>query len=113
MRNPDSATAFKQQIKDGTLPLTIAAMNVDSDESVNECIDGILGENGSIDVLVNNAGIERHGSIEELTMADFKDVMETNYFGREQTGNRHHYQRSQLRIADYGRRLCFYKEYCR
>jgi NAD(P)-dependent dehydrogenase (short-subunit alcohol dehydrogenase family) len=36
---------------------------------------------GSIDVLVNNAGIEKHGAIEELTLTDFKDVMETNYFG--------------------------------
>jgi NAD(P)-dependent dehydrogenase (short-subunit alcohol dehydrogenase family) len=35
----------------------------------------------SIDVLVNNAGIERHGSIEELPMSDFKAIMETNYFG--------------------------------
>ncbi len=32
-------------------------------------------------MLVNNAGIERHGSIEELTMEDFKFIMETNYFG--------------------------------
>jgi NAD(P)-dependent dehydrogenase (short-subunit alcohol dehydrogenase family) len=81
MRNPDGAAAFKQQIKEESLPITIAAMDVDSDESVKQCIDGILRENGSIDVLVNNAGIERHGSIEELTMTDFKDVMETNYFG--------------------------------
>ena len=34
-----------------------------------------------IDVLVNNAGIERHGSIEEAPMEDFRAVMETNYFG--------------------------------
>ena len=81
MRNPDEATAFKQQIKDGSLSITIAAMDVDSDESVKQCIDGILQNNGSIDVLVNNAGIEQHGSIEDLTMADFKAVMETNYFG--------------------------------
>jgi NAD(P)-dependent dehydrogenase (short-subunit alcohol dehydrogenase family) len=81
MRSPESANAFKQQIKDEALPITIAAMDVNSDESVKQGIDGILSENGSIDVLVNNAGIERHGSIEELTMADFKDVMETNYFG--------------------------------
>ena len=44
-------------------------------------IEAILKENGPVDVLVNNAGIERHGSIEELDMADFKAIMETNYFG--------------------------------
>jgi NAD(P)-dependent dehydrogenase (short-subunit alcohol dehydrogenase family) len=32
-------------------------------------------------VLVNNAGVERVGSVEELSMADFRAVMETNYFG--------------------------------
>jgi NAD(P)-dependent dehydrogenase (short-subunit alcohol dehydrogenase family) len=32
-------------------------------------------------VLVNNAGVERAGSVEELPLADFKAVMETNYFG--------------------------------
>jgi NAD(P)-dependent dehydrogenase (short-subunit alcohol dehydrogenase family) len=32
-------------------------------------------------VLVNNAGIERNGSIEELPLAEFRAVMETNYFG--------------------------------
>ena len=61
--------------------ITISAMDVDSDESVKKGIDAILQENGPIDVLVNNAGIEHHGSIEELDMADFKSIMETNYFG--------------------------------
>jgi NAD(P)-dependent dehydrogenase (short-subunit alcohol dehydrogenase family) len=36
---------------------------------------------GGIDVLVNNAGIERMGSVEETSLADFRAVMETNYFG--------------------------------
>ena len=33
------------------------------------------------DVLVNNAGIERAGFGEELPLAEFRAVMETNYFG--------------------------------
>lgn len=81
MRNPETATALMQIIKEESLSITIAAMDVDSDESVKKCMDAILLENGTIEVLVNNAGIERHGSIEELQMADFKSVMETNYFG--------------------------------
>ena len=81
MRNPLMANAFKQQIKDESLPIHISAMDVDNDESVKRGIDAILKENGTIDVLVNNAGIERHGSIEELDMIDFKAIMETNYFG--------------------------------
>lgn len=81
MRNPESATAFKQKIKEESLTIVISEMDVDSDESVKRGIDAILQENGPIDVLVNNAGIERHGSIEELDLSEFKSIMETNYFG--------------------------------
>ncbi len=81
MRNPEKATDFKQKIKAESLAITISAMDVDSDTSVKKGLNAILKEVGSIDVLVNNAGIERHGSVEELSMKDFKDVMETNYFG--------------------------------
>jgi NAD(P)-dependent dehydrogenase (short-subunit alcohol dehydrogenase family) len=81
MRNPERATAFQQKINDESLDISISAMDVDSDESVREAIDAILGENGSIDVLVNNAGIERHGSVEELSMEEIIAIMNTNYFG--------------------------------
>ena len=36
---------------------------------------------GSIDVLVNNAGVGVHGSVEELPLAEFRRAMETNFFG--------------------------------
>ena len=81
MRNPDTAAALKQKIEQESLPIIISRMDVDSDESVKQCIDNIQQENGPVDVLVNNAGIERHSSIEELDMSEFKAVMETNYFG--------------------------------
>ena len=81
MRNPETAADLKQKIKEESLTIIISKMDVDSNESVKQCIDDILQENGPVDVLVNNAGIERHNSVEEISMADFKAVMETNYFG--------------------------------
>jgi NAD(P)-dependent dehydrogenase (short-subunit alcohol dehydrogenase family) len=48
-------------------------MDVDSDRSIEECFAAIHGRGEEIDVLVNNAGIERDGSIEEccgLSRAD-------------------------------------------
>lgn len=56
-------------------------MDVDSDKSVSEAVGQIIAQYGPLDVLVNNAGIERRGSVEELGLAEFKAVMETNYFG--------------------------------
>ena len=81
MRNPETATELKQKMEQESLAIIISKMDVDSDESVNQCIAAILQENGSVDVLVNNAGIERHNSVEETSMEEFKAVMETNYFG--------------------------------
>jgi len=81
MRNPQNATVFAQKIKDESLNITISAMDVDSDESVRKAIGAILKENDTIDVLVNNAGIERHGSVEELSMEEIIAIMNTNYFG--------------------------------
>ena len=81
VRSIEKAADFKQLIKDEFLPINIYQMDVDSDESVKKCVNKITQEHGNIDVLINNAGIERHGSVEELSIEDFKSVMETNYFG--------------------------------
>ncbi|MEJ7710930.1 MAG: SDR family NAD(P)-dependent oxidoreductase [Pyrinomonadaceae bacterium] len=56
-------------------------MDVDSDASVTEAISAIEKANGPLDVLVNNAGIERKGATEELALSEFRAMMETNYFG--------------------------------
>jgi NAD(P)-dependent dehydrogenase (short-subunit alcohol dehydrogenase family) len=56
-------------------------MDVDSDDSVATGIEEIYKAASNIDALVNNAGVERTGSIEELPMSEFRAVMETNYFG--------------------------------
>lgn len=81
MRNPDKAEDFKQLIKKENLNISISKMDVNDDESVKNGFKNIYNENGFIDVLVNNAGIERHGSIEEMDMYDIKNIMDTNYFG--------------------------------
>jgi NAD(P)-dependent dehydrogenase (short-subunit alcohol dehydrogenase family) len=80
MRNPSQAPELAERAAREKLPISISAMDVDSDESVSAGIAAIL-KDGPIDVLVNNAGIERTGSVEELPIADVRAVMETNYFG--------------------------------
>ncbi len=81
MRNPDQAPELARRAAEEKLAITVTKMDVDSDESVREGIAVIQKEHGAFDVLVNNAGVERAGSVEELPMAEFRAVMETNYFG--------------------------------
>jgi NAD(P)-dependent dehydrogenase (short-subunit alcohol dehydrogenase family) len=81
MRNPEQCPTLPEIIAREMLPIAITAMDVDSDNSVRDAITGIVAKHGPIDVLVNNAGIERFGSIEELSIEEFRASMETNYFG--------------------------------
>jgi NAD(P)-dependent dehydrogenase (short-subunit alcohol dehydrogenase family) len=81
MRNPDGAPSLSQAAEKDRLPIKVLAMDVDSDSSVRETIGDIQKRFGPIDTLVNNAGIERSGSIEELPFSEFRAMMETNYFG--------------------------------
>ncbi len=81
MRNPSKSPTLSEIAAREKLPLTVTSMDVNSDESVQSGIAAIQAHHGPVDVLVNNAGIECFGSIEEQSMEDFRSVMETNYFG--------------------------------
>ena len=81
MRNLERGAALREIVEKEQLSISILEMDVDSDESVDVATSAIGAQTGCIDVLVNNAGIERTGSIEGLALDDFKATMETNYFG--------------------------------
>jgi NAD(P)-dependent dehydrogenase (short-subunit alcohol dehydrogenase family) len=81
MRNPSRSPELHEIALRENLKIHISAMDVDSDQSVSEGFKAIHREHGPVDVLVNNAGIEKTGSIEELPLSEFRSVMETNYFG--------------------------------
>jgi len=81
MRNPSKSPALTEIAMKEKLPVTVTAMDVDNDESVRAGMADIQAQHGPVDVLVNNAGIECFGSIEELSIDDLRAVMETNYFG--------------------------------
>jgi NAD(P)-dependent dehydrogenase (short-subunit alcohol dehydrogenase family) len=81
MRDPVRAPELGEIAGREGLPIHVSAMDVDSDASVSDGFAAIYAEAGNIDALVNNAGIARDGSIEELPLDAFRAVMETNYFG--------------------------------
>jgi len=81
MRNPARSPELAQTAAKEGLPIHISTMDVDSDSSVKAGIDAIYREAKHLDVLVNNAGVEGNGSVEELPLETVRAVMETNYFG--------------------------------
>ena len=79
--NPGTATELADIASREKLVVSIETMDVDDDLSVANAVEHFFRTLGPIDVLVNNAGIERPGAIEDLSMDDFKASMETNYLG--------------------------------
>lgn len=59
----------------------ILPLDVTSDESVRACAGQVLSRAGRIDGLVNNAGYELAGAVEETSVEEAKAQFETNFFG--------------------------------
>jgi NAD(P)-dependent dehydrogenase (short-subunit alcohol dehydrogenase family) len=80
MRDLSRGAELRRIVEQEKLPVTISALDVDSDASVKEAVKRIASA-GPIDVLVNNAGVAPTGSVEETPLSLFRSTMETNYFG--------------------------------
>ena len=81
MRDCTKASNLIAHAKSEGLQIQPIALDVTRPQSIEAAIDSILSESGRIDTLVNNAGIECPGPYEDTAEADFRRVMETNFFG--------------------------------
>ena len=81
MRNLDRGTEIRKIAEGEKLPIHLARLDVDDDASVGDAFSGVVARHGPVDVLVNNAGVPGGGPVEETTIDEFRQVMETNFFG--------------------------------
>ena len=80
MRNLGKDEKIKQIIEKEDLSIEILELDVDSEESVNRAIKTVSEKKGRIDVLVNNAGYGMWGTVEDVSIDEFKEQFETNFF---------------------------------
>lgn len=71
-RNPDA-------VESSGFPLL--KMDVRETSSIQSAIDTLIKKEGSIDVLINNAGVGITGPLEEIPSEEIKNNFETNLFG--------------------------------
>lgn len=63
---------------DETIPVWIDLTN---ERSLCLCAEKIIGENGRIDILINNAAIAYFGGVDTMTIKEARDLFEVNFFG--------------------------------
>jgi len=72
--NQDGANAVADEIKQAGGKAIGVAMDVTSEEAVNQGIDKVAAEFGSIDILISNAGIQIVNPIENYAFSDWKKM---------------------------------------
>ena len=82
MRTPDtSGGVLRSAVEEERLDLEVIPLDVDDSASVASAVHGVIERSGRIDVLVNNAGILKLTSVEEIPIEEVKAAFETNVFG--------------------------------
>ena len=72
--NQDGANAVAEEIKQAGGKAIGIAMDVTNEEAVNQGIDKVAAEFGSIDILISNAGIQIVNPIENYAFSDWKKM---------------------------------------
>lgn len=63
------------------VPALIVRCDVTDRGQVEDMVGRVRGHFGRIDVLVNNAGVIEVGPLQHMTLADFDEAMQVNYWG--------------------------------
>ena len=80
MRDLEKADTIKKIAKNESLPLKVIELDVDNEKSAEDAIKTIIDEKQRIDVLVNNAGWGIWGTAEDVSIEEFREQFETNFF---------------------------------
>lgn len=81
MRNLSKADALRKRAAAEGVDVEIERLDVNDDASVDAAIAGVIERHGTIDVLVNNAGVGSRGAVETMSMESAQHLMDTNFWG--------------------------------
>ena len=81
MRDLGRAEGLQERAAAEDLTVHLAPLDVRDCESVDAALAAVIDRHGTIDVLVNNAGILSRGPVETLSIDNAMVLMDTNFWG--------------------------------
>lgn len=81
MRNLDKAEKLLALASDQGIKLHPIELDVNDTTSVNKAVDEIQSTSGTVDILINNAGVGMNATLEDVNIEDGKAVFDTNFWG--------------------------------
>lgn len=70
-----------EELKEYDVKVTIATADVSDSKAVVSAVESVKSELGSIDILINNAGIGKFGGILDFTPEEFQNIVNVNLMG--------------------------------
>jgi NAD(P)-dependent dehydrogenase (short-subunit alcohol dehydrogenase family) len=80
MRDTTKSGKIKEIAQKENLKINVLELDVDDENSVKAAIAHVLDQKQRIDVLINNAGWGLWGCVEDVSIDEFKEQFETNFF---------------------------------
>lgn len=77
----EQAQKLASELQEKGLQAEAMKLDVGDETSVKETVDAIVKKYGSLDILINNAGIDVTKAVEELTIEEFDRVIRVNLRG--------------------------------
>lgn len=81
MRNLVKADALRERAGAAGVDIDIVQLDVNDEASVASAVAGVIERHGTVDVLVNNAGVGSRGAVETMSMESAQHLMDTNFWG--------------------------------
>jgi NAD(P)-dependent dehydrogenase (short-subunit alcohol dehydrogenase family) len=80
-RSREELQRAQSDLEDRGLSATIIECDVRDRSEVDATVERVVSEQGTIDVLINDAGIIQVGPIEHMSVEDFEDALATHFWG--------------------------------
>jgi NAD(P)-dependent dehydrogenase (short-subunit alcohol dehydrogenase family) len=81
VRDLGRSAALRDAVDSAGADATIVAADVRDAVAVDRVVGDVVRRHGRIDVVVSNAGVGVDGTLEELTVDDFRDALDVNFLG--------------------------------